>query len=61
MCILYRGLSIDTYYQVFDSFGPVVSEEKIFRNRPIRNQNCLLWPGLLTNQDDMSNFIDDLP
>ena len=31
----------------FGSFGHVVSEEKIFRNRPIRNKNCLWRPCLL--------------
>ena len=40
----------------FCSFGQAVSEEKIFRNRPIRNENCLWWPCLLTDQDDMSNL-----
>ena len=34
----------------------MVSEEKIFRNRPIRNKNCLWRPGLLTNRDEMSNL-----
>ena len=32
----------------------MVSEEKIFRNQPIRNKNCLWWPCLLTNRDKMS-------
>ena len=45
----------------FGSFGQVVSEEKIFRNRPIRNKNCLWWPCLLMNQDEMRKFIEDLP
>ena len=31
----------------FGSFGHAVSEEKIFRNRPIRNTNRLWWPCLL--------------
>ena len=31
----------------FGSFGHAVSEEKIFRNRPIRNKNRLWWPCLL--------------
>jgi hypothetical protein len=38
------------------SFGQVVSEEKIFRNRPIRNKNCLWQPYLLMDQDEMSNL-----
>ena len=38
----------------FDSFGKAVSEEKIFRNQPIRNKNCRWWPCLLTDRDKMS-------
>ena len=37
------------------SFGQAVSEEKIFKNRPIRNKDCLWRPCLLMNQDEMSN------
>ena len=40
----------------FGSFGKVVSEEKIFRNRPIRNRNCLWRPYLLMDRDEMSNL-----
>ena len=40
----------------FGSFGKVVSEEKIFRNPPIRNKNCLWQTCLLTNRDEMSNL-----
>jgi hypothetical protein len=32
----------------------VVSEEKIFKNRPIRNKNCLWWPCLLMDRDEIS-------
>ena len=38
----------------FGSFGQAVSEEKIFKNRPIRNKNCLWWPCLLMDRDKMS-------
>ena len=38
----------------FGSFGKAVSEEKIFRNRPIRNKNCLWRPYLLMDRDEMS-------
>jgi hypothetical protein len=34
---------------------PSVSEEILF-NRPIRNKNCLWWPCLLTDRDEMSNL-----
>ena len=40
----------------FGSFGHVVSEKKIFRNRPIRNKNCLWRPCLLMDRDKMSNI-----
>jgi hypothetical protein len=40
----------------FCSFGQAVSEEMIFRNRPIRNKNCLWWPCLLMERDEMSNL-----
>jgi hypothetical protein len=30
----------------FGSFGQAVSEEKILKNRPIRNKNRLWWPCL---------------
>ena len=36
-----------------NSFGQVVSEEKIFRNRSITNKNCLWPPCLLTDRDKM--------
>ena len=38
----------------FGSFGSAVSEKKFFRNRPIRNKNCLWQPCLLTNREEMS-------
>ena len=40
----------------FGSFGQVVSEEKIFRNRPIRNKNCLWRSCLLMDQNEMSTL-----
>ena len=39
----------------FGSFGQAVSEEKILKNRPIRNKNCLWRPCLLMGRDKMSN------
>ena len=30
--------------------------EDFFRNRPIRNKNCMSWPFLLTDRDEMSNL-----
>ena len=40
----------------FDSFGQAVSEEKIFKNQPIRNKNCLWRPSLSMDRDKMSNL-----
>ena len=40
----------------FGSFGQAVSEEKIFKNQPIRNNNCLWWPCLSMDQDKMCNI-----
>jgi hypothetical protein len=41
----------------FGSFGQAVSEEKIFKNQPNRNKNCLWQPYacLLMDRDEMSN------
>jgi hypothetical protein len=38
----------------FVTFGQAVSE-KIFKNRPIRKKNCLWWPCLLTDRNEMIN------
>ena len=43
-----------------NSFGYMVSEEMIFRNRPIRNKNYLWWPCLLPVRDKMSNLYKEL-
>ena len=40
----------------FCSFGKAVSEEKIFRTRPIRNKNCLWQPNLLMDRDEIINL-----
>jgi hypothetical protein len=41
MSILYIRHSIDPSYQMLVHFGKGISEEKIFRNLPIRNNHCL--------------------
>ena len=35
--------------------------EHFFRNQPISNKNCLWWPCLLTNRDEMNNLYRGLP
>ena len=49
------------FLQSFGSFRKAVSEEKIFRNRPIINKNCLWRPCLLMDRDEMSNVYRGLP
>jgi hypothetical protein len=40
----------------YDSFGQTVSEEKNYKNRPIRKKNRLWWPCLLMDWDKMSTL-----
>jgi hypothetical protein len=40
----------------FGSFGSTVSEEKNFKNQPIRNKSRLWQSCLLTDRDEMSNL-----
>jgi hypothetical protein len=49
------------YVPSFSSFGQAVSEEKVLRNCPIRNQNCLWRPCLSTDRDEMSNLYSGTP
>ena len=44
----------------FGSFGQAVSE-KIFKNRPFRNKNCLWRPSLLMDRDEMSSPYSGTP
>jgi hypothetical protein len=46
MCNLYRGPSIDASYQVFVHLAKRFQRRRFFRNRPIRNKNCLWRPCL---------------
>jgi hypothetical protein len=55
MSNLYRGPSIDASYQVSVYLEKWFQRRRFFRNLPIRNKNCLWWPCLLTNRDEMSN------
>jgi hypothetical protein len=53
---LYRGHSIDASYQVSIHLTKRLQRRKFFFNRPIRNKNCLWWPCLLTDQDEVNNL-----
>ena len=55
MSNFYRGPSIDASYQVSYHLAKWLQRKSCFRNRPIRNKNCLWWPCLLTDPNRMSN------
>jgi hypothetical protein len=56
MSNLNRELPIDASYWVLVHFGQTVSEQKNFKNQPIRNKSRLWWPCLLSDQDEMSHL-----
>ena len=55
MSNLYREPSIDASYQVSVHLAKWFQRRRFFRNRPIRNKNCLWWPCLLMDRDEMNN------
>jgi hypothetical protein len=54
MSILYRGPAIDASYQVSVHLAERVQRRKIKKNQTIRNKNCLWWPCLLMDRNEMS-------
>ena len=56
MSNLYKRTFHRCFLPSFGSFGHAVSEEKIFRNKPIRIKNRLWWPCFLMDWDRMSNL-----
>jgi hypothetical protein len=54
MSTLHRGPSIHASYLVWYHLAKQFQRWRFFRNRPIRNKNCLWRPCLLTDQDEMS-------
>jgi hypothetical protein len=55
MNTLHRGPAIDTSYQVLVHLAKRF-QRMFFRNQPIRKKNCLWWPCLLTDLDEMCNL-----
>ena len=55
MSSLYRGSPIDASYQVSNHLAKRFQRRRFFRNHPIRNKNCLWWPYLLTDRDEIRN------
>ena len=56
MINVYRGPSIDAAYQVSVHLTKRFKRRRFLRNRPIRNNNCLWRPCLLTDRDKMSSL-----
>ena len=56
MRIPYRETSIDTSYQVSVHLANWFQRRRLFRNRPIRNKNCMWRPCLLTDRNQVSNL-----
>ena len=50
------SIHVDASYQVSVHMAKQFQRRRIFRNRPIRNKNCMWWPCLLTDRDEMSNL-----
>jgi hypothetical protein len=56
MSSLYRGPSIDATYLISAHLAMRFQRRRFFRNQPIRNKNCLWWPCLLMDRDEMINL-----
>ena len=55
MSNLYREPSIDASYKVLVHLAMRFEKRGFFRYRPIRKKNCLWWPCLITDQEEMYN------
>ena len=52
-------LNLQSLYRTFQvsvHLAKQFQRRRFFRNRPIRNNNCLWWPCLFTDRDEMSNI-----
>ena len=50
------SIHVDASYQVSVHMAKQFQRRRLFRNRPIRKKNCIYWPYLLTDRDEMSNL-----
>ena len=50
------SIHVDASYQVSVHMAKQIQRRRFFRNQPIRNKNCMWWPCLLTDRDEMSNL-----
>ena len=50
------SIHVDASYQVSVHMAKQFQRRRFFRNRPIGNKNCMWWPCLLTDRDEMNNL-----
>ena len=50
------SIHVDASYQVSVHMAEQFQRKCFFRNRQIRNKNCMWWPCLLTDRDEKSNL-----
>jgi hypothetical protein len=50
------SIYVDASYQVSVHLAKQFQRRRFFRNRPIRNKNCMWWPCLRTDRDEISNL-----
>ena len=50
------SIHVDVSYQVLVHMAKQFQRRRYFRNLPIRNKNCMWWPCLPTERDEMSNL-----
>ena len=53
--------NVDAYYQVYDHLAKRFQRRRLFWNEPIRYKNCLGWPCLLMDPDEMRNHYRGSP
>ena len=48
------SIHVDASYQVSVQMAKQFQRRRFLKNQLIRNKNCMWWPCLLTDQDEMS-------
>ena len=55
------SIQVDASSKVSVHMAKQFQRRRFFRNRPIRNKNCMWWPCLLTDRTKWAIFIEDIP
>ena len=50
------SIHVDASYRDSVHMAKQFQRRRFFRNQPIKNKNCMWWPCLLTDRDEMSNL-----